>query len=39
MRRDRGEQKLKIAVDGTNVLAESGESNNNAAGECGGTIL
>jgi hypothetical protein len=31
--------KFKIAVDGTNVLAESGESNNNAAGECGGTIL
>jgi hypothetical protein len=31
--------KFKIAVDGTNVLAESVESNNNAAGECGSTIL
>lgn len=31
--------KFKIDVDGTNVVTESVESNNNAAGECGGTIL
>ena len=31
--------KFKIDVDGTNAVTESVESNNNAAGECGGTIL